>query len=57
MDILPRLFEYTFSWDFLGEWLCHWMRFGGLETDPRGITEENPEDLSFADPLFCDALV
>ena len=51
MDILSQLFRYTFSWDLVGEWMCHGMSLGGLrEPGPCGITEEAPEDLLVVDP-------
>ena len=58
MDILSRLFKYTFSWDFVGEWRCYGMTLGGIgEPGPCGIGEETPEDLLVVDPWFWDALV
>ena len=58
MDILSRLFEYTFSWDLVGEWRCHGMRLGGIgEPGQSGIRQETPEDPLAVDPLFWDALV
>ena len=58
MDILSRLFEYTFSWDLVGEWRCHGMRLGGIgEPGPCRTREETPEDLLVVDPLFWDAFV
>ena len=58
MSVLPRLFECTFSWDLVGEWMWHGMRWGGLgEPGPCGNSKETPEDLLVADPLFWEALV
>ena len=58
MDILSRLFEYTFSLDLVGEWRCHGMRLRGIgEPGPCGTREETPEDLLVVDPCFSDALV
>ena len=57
MDILSRLFEYTFSLDLVGEWRCHGMRLRSIrEPGPFGIREETPEDPLVVDPLFWDAL-
>ena len=47
MDILSRVFEYTFSWDLVGE-------LG--EPGPCGLREETPEDLLVVDPWFQDGL-
>ena len=53
MDILSRLFKYTFSWDLVGEWMCHGMTLGDLgEPAPCEIREGTPEDLLVVDPLL-----
>ena len=58
MDIPSRLFEYTFSWDLVGEWRCHGMRLEGVgEPGPCGTREETPEDLLVVGTLYWDALV
>ena len=58
MDILSRLFQYTFSWDLVGEWRYHGMRLGGIgEPGPCGMREETQEQLLVVDPLFWDLLV
>ena len=58
MGILSGLFEYTFSWDLVGEWRCHGIRLGGIgEPGPCWIREETPEDLFVVHPLFSDVLV
>ena len=40
MDILSRVFEYTFSLDLVGEWMGHGIRLRGLgEPGPCGVRE------------------
>ena len=55
MDILSRSFEYTFSWDLVGERMCHGIRLGGLgDPGPCGSREETLEDFRVDEPLFWE---
>ena len=57
MYILSRVFEYTFCWHLVREWMCHGIRLGGFgEPGLCGLREETPEDLLVVNPWFWDAL-